>query len=52
MVLGTAVLLVFGVARVLGGGSDGSSTADDDEAVQAAATPPPDRPVLPRRLPG
>jgi len=37
MVLGTAVLLVVAIARVLGGGSDGSSTANDDEAVQAAA---------------
>ena len=40
MVLGTAVLLVIGIARLLGGGSDDSTPrANDDKAVQAAATP-------------
>lgn len=38
MVLGTAFLLVFGIARVLTGESDGSSDRVP-EAVQAAATP-------------
>ena len=38
MVIGTALLLVFGLARLLIGGSDGSSPPED-KAVQAAATP-------------
>jgi hypothetical protein len=44
MVFGTAVLLVFGIARLLNGGSDASS-APEPQAVQAAAPtsslPPP-----------
>jgi hypothetical protein len=49
MVFGTAVLLVFGIARLLNGGSDGSS-APEPQAVQAgadtttAATPNPSLP--------
>jgi hypothetical protein len=49
MVLGTAVLLVFAVARVLGAGSDASSQPEtQDQARQVAAAPtttlaPPDR---------
>jgi len=40
MVLGTAVLLVFGIARALGAGSDGSSSREEPaQARQAAATP-------------
>ncbi len=38
LVLGTALLLVVGVARLLTGGSDASSS-EDSRAVQAAATP-------------
>jgi hypothetical protein len=38
MVLGTAVLLVFGIARLLGTGSDASSPPPQKQAVQAAAT--------------
>lgn len=37
MVLGTALLLVFGIARVLVGGSDGSSPAE--QAVQVSGVP-------------
>jgi hypothetical protein len=40
MVLGTAVLLVFGIARMLGGGSDGSSQPEArEQARQVAAAP-------------
>jgi hypothetical protein len=38
MVIGTALLLVFGLARLLIGGSDASS-APEDKALQSAATP-------------
>jgi hypothetical protein len=38
MVIGTALLLVFGLARLLVGGSDASSPPED-KAVQSAATP-------------
>ncbi len=41
LVLGTAILLVFGIARVLVGGSDGSSSPEGGKAVQAAAEPTP-----------
>jgi len=42
MVLGTAVLLVFGIARVLGSGSDGSSKPEArEQARQVAAEPAP-----------
>ena len=37
MVLGTAVLLVIGIARLLGGGSDGSTPRAADKAVQITA---------------
>src|SRR5262245_54320420 len=44
MIFGTAILLVFGIARMLNGGSHGSS-APEPQAVQAAAPtsslPPP-----------
>jgi hypothetical protein len=40
MVLATAVLLVFGIARVLGAGSDGSSQPEaQEQAKQVAAAP-------------
>ncbi len=40
LVLGTAFLLVFGLARLLTGGSDATSGAEE-QAVRAAATPTP-----------
>jgi hypothetical protein len=39
MVLGTAILLVFGIARALGAGNDGSSREAPAQARQAAAAP-------------
>lgn len=47
MVIGTALLLVFGIGRVLVGGSDGSSTEGTPTAVQAAADPTSDLSALP-----
>jgi hypothetical protein len=38
LVLGTAVLLVVGIARLLGGGSDASSSADEAARVAAGTT--------------
>lgn len=46
LVLGIAFLLVFGIARVLGGGSDGRSSAGDT-AEQAAGDQTPARTVAP-----
>jgi hypothetical protein len=45
-VLSLALLLVVGIARVLGGGSDGSS--EGDRATQVAADPTSSAPVSPR----
>ena len=47
MVLGTALLLVFGIARVLVGGSDASSDRGTETAYQAAADSTPSTSALP-----
>jgi hypothetical protein len=55
VVLGVAFLLVFGIARVLGGGSDGRSGAGDTAAQAAGeqtSTRPPTATTTPKSTPG
>ncbi|MGH3308435.1 MAG: hypothetical protein ACRDOX_12180 [Nocardioides sp.] len=51
MVLGTAVLLVFGIARVLGAGSDASSQPEPREQARQVAAAPTTTLALPDRSP-
>jgi hypothetical protein len=51
MVLGTAVLLVFGIARALGAGSDGSSQPEAQEQARQVAAAPSTTVALPEASP-